>query len=103
MNTKIVRYLKKAGKAIAADLFPSKCVVCGRRLNAYNYGFCEGCKKELKPLEKPETSRVKFCDRCIAAYEYEGHVRDIILALKFYNHPAFAGAFTDALCDLLSK
>jgi len=103
MNAKIVKFIKKAGRDVAADIFPAKCVVCGRKLNSYDYGFCEECKKELKPLDKHETSRVNFCDRCIAVYEYDGHVKDTILALKFYSHPAYAGAFTDALCDMLSK
>lgn len=99
----LIKFLKAAGRVIAADLFPAHCVICGRRLNTYDYGFCTECACKLKPLKKPDTCRVKFCDRCIAAYEYEGHARDAILALKFYNHPAYAGAFTEALCELLKK
>ena len=101
--------IKLAATSVLEVLYPPKCVVCGRvdRLVPGSGNFCRSCLPAL-PLRRPPDRVLECCMNpksenavpgfqvVVAAY-YEGHVRDLLLRLKFLQETGLHAAVS-ALC-----
>ena len=74
------------------QLFPPKCILCGRLLNKEEQDLCRECRCESQeyPARK---ENLQFLDSFTAVWYYEGNVRRSLLRYKFYNYRSFASGY----------
>lgn len=79
-------------KRLADLLFPPKCVLCGRILEAEESDLCHDCR-----INSPECSvspkKLSFVNSWVAVWHYEGYVRRSLILYKFYNRRNFANCY----------
>lgn len=65
-------------------LFPPRCVLCGRLLEAAELDLCRDCREEA-PEFRGRKSGPQFLDSFAAVWYYEGNVRKSLLRFKFHG------------------
>ncbi len=83
-------------------LFPEKCILCGRILEAEETDLCHSCR-----VHSPECpiSKIKYpyIDVWTALWYYEGNVRQSLLRYKFHNRRNYAAGYGRLLAMKLMK
>lgn len=83
-------------------LFPEKCILCGRLLEANEMDLCHTCR-----VEAPEcpASKIKypFIDQWTGLWYYEGTVRKSLLNYKFHNRRGYASGYGRLLAMKLRR
>lgn len=89
-------------RSLLSPLFPAACLVCGRRLELGAVPVCEEClsaqaRMEYRSAEHGTFERLFWkqfpVERAAAMYFFhEGHVRAMVHAFKYYQHPELARA-----------
>ena len=73
-------------------LFPSKCILCGKLLQAEEQDLCRECRVD-SPEYPGAKDTIQFLDSFTAVWYYEGNVRRSLLRYKFYNCRSFAHGY----------
>ena len=73
-------------------LFPPKCVLCGKLLEADETDLCRTCRVEA-PVYPSGKRKLQFLDSFAAVWYYEGYVRKSLLRFKFHNARSYASAY----------
>ena len=73
-------------------LFPSKCILCGKLLQADEQDLCRECRVD-SPEYPGAKDTIQFLDSFTAVWYYEGNVRRSLLRYKFYNCRSFAHGY----------
>ena len=73
-------------------LFPSKCILCGKLLQAGEQDLCRECRVD-SPEYPGAKDTIQFLDSFTAVWYYEGNVRRSLLRYKFYNCRSFAHGY----------
>ena len=73
-------------------LFPSKCILCGKLLQAEEQDLCRECRVD-SPEYPGRKENLQFLDSFTAVWYYEGNVRRSLLRYKFYNCRSFAHGY----------
>ncbi|HIT33528.1 MAG TPA: ComF family protein [Candidatus Faecousia intestinigallinarum] len=84
--------MKKAAAWIWELLFPSKCVLCGKILDAEGQDLCRRCREETFDHHSGRKS-ISFVASWRALWYYEGAVRKSLLRYKFQNARSYAGSY----------
>ncbi len=79
---------RAAGAALAAGLFPNRCIFCGALISE-NAFCCAECKGKLSQLQErialfPD-GKTPHCDGILSVYRYDSLSRRAIFRLKFYG------------------
>ncbi len=97
---------KAAGAALAAVLFPNRCIFCGA-LIAEKAFCCAECAEKLVPAQErislfPD-GKMPHCDAILSVYRYDNLSRRAIFRLKFYGDfsvvEPIAGLMTKRVAD----
>lgn len=75
----------RAAAWILQQLFPEKCILCGRLLEKDELDLCRGCRVDA-PECSVSANRRNFLDSWLAVWYYEGNVRRSLVQYKFYGH-----------------
>ena len=73
-------------------LFPDKCILCGKLLEAGEQDLCRECRTD-SPEYGTRKDTLQFLDSFTAVWYYEGNVRRSLLRYKFYNCRSFAQGY----------
>ncbi len=73
-------------------LFPDKCILCGKLLEAGEQDLCRECRTD-SPEYGTRKEKLQFLDSFTAVWYYEGNVRRSLLRYKFYNCRSFAQGY----------
>ncbi len=73
-------------------LFPPKCILCRRILEAEELDLCHKCRIE-SPQWAAKHAEYPFLDSLTALWYYEDHVRQSILRYKFSGYRHYADAY----------
>ena len=73
-------------------LFPDKCILCGKLLEAGEQDLCRECRTD-SPEYGTRKETLQFLDSFTAVWYYEGNVRRSLLRYKFYNARSFANGY----------
>lgn len=88
--------------ALLQLLFPPKCILCGKLLEAGQTDLCQTCR-----VDGPECSQSRgkfpFLDSWTAVWHYEGWVRKSIHRFKFYGRRSYAKGYGRMLAMKLSQ
>lgn len=93
LNVKIAA--GKVGRALAALIFPPRCVICDRVLGGIDHGICGKCLPTIpwagdKACVDARKLQIDFAARAIAPTYYEGGVREALLRYKFNGVSSYA-------------
>ena len=83
-------------------LFPPKCVLCGKLLQARQTDLCHNCRIHA-PIAPMPHKKLRYLDRWTAVWYYEGDVRNSIIRFKFRNARSYAQAYGRILSMELLK
>lgn len=83
-------------------LFPPKCILCGRVLEAAETDLCHSCRVEAPecPVRKQKRS---FLDSWLAIWYYKGYIRSSILRYKFGRARHYAHGYGRLLAMKLQR
>ncbi len=73
-------------------LFPPKCILCRRILEAEELDLCHKCRAE-SPQWAARHTQYLFVESLTAVWYYEGHVRESILRYKFNGYRHYARGY----------
>ena len=79
-------------------LYPTKCVVCRRRLPPGIPSICPVCRETL-PYAAGIHTKGKYIDECVSAVIYDGAVREAILRYKFGDAQIYHVAFGELVAE----
>ena len=79
-------------------LYPTKCIVCRRRMQPGIPTICPVCRETL-PFADNVRTRGKYIDGCVSAVHYEGNVREAILRFKFGDAQIYHIAFGELVAE----
>ena len=83
-------------------LFPSKCILCGKILDAQEADLCDHCR--VHAPDCPVTKiKYRYIDQWTALWYYEGNVRHSLLRYKFHNRRSYADGYARLLAEKLRK
>lgn len=83
-------------------LFPPKCTLCRRVLQAQETDLCHDCRKEVS--EHPDSSiKLPYLAKWFSLWYYEGNVRRSLLRFKFHNARSYAQVYGRFLAMKLSR
>lgn len=85
-----------APEILARLLFPPKCVLCRRLLDARETDLCRSCRAEIDSYPPPK-NRIPMVAKWTAVWYYEGSVRESLLRFKFHDARSYADAYGRAL------
>lgn len=77
---------------------PAKCFLCGTP--AAQSSLCSACASSFRASCSAFQPKVEYVSRVFALASYRGDVRKKLHALKYWDRPAFARNFAQAICDL---
>lgn len=80
-------------------IYPRKCGFCQAPISE-DY-TCKTCQKKLQYRYVFDTIFLPYAKRCFCAYEYDGMIRQQLLALKFHHKPYGYRALAERLLQLL--
>lgn len=78
--------------AIAALLFPPKCVLCGELLTRQETDLCHTCRVEA-PVCPPMRKSLSFVAHWSVLWYYKDNVRGSLLRYKFHNAQSYATVY----------
>lgn len=92
------------GNILSALFFPPPCPFCGDVL-PIGQPLCPKCRRRLQALARPSYRRLgpKGELICLAAFYYEGEVRERLVEMKRREHREHARAFAPFLARLVQK
>ena len=79
-------------------LYPTKCIVCRKRLPPGIPTICPTCQETL-PLASDIHTKGKYISDCVSAVRYEGAVREAILRFKFGDAQIYRIAFGELVAE----
>ncbi len=82
-------------------LYPPRCAFCCRLLNERETGVCRFCRKKYE--HDGRRRELKHTETCVAAFRYEGEVRESILRYKFRGVTAYGEAYAGFLAKQLDE
>ncbi len=91
----MIRRLVSAGLDL---VYPTKCILCRKKLPAGIPSICPACQESLPTAETVHVKGDFFSD-CIAALHYENAVREAILRYKFGNAQVYRYAFGELVAQ----
>jgi len=77
---------------------PAKCFLCGAPVALSP--LCTACASSFRAGRSTMQPKIEFVNRVFALAPYRGEVRKKLHALKYWDRPAFARSFAQAVCDL---
>lgn len=82
--------MKGAFRSAVLDLFyPPKCLICHRIMDSSRQTVCSACMDRL-PEHDGADPQVRFAERCVATFFYEGDLRESFHRFKFGGLRAYA-------------
>ena len=79
-------------------LYPTKCIVCRKRLAPGIPSICPICRETLPFASEMHTQGDHFSD-CVSAVRYEGRIREAILRFKFGDAQIYHLAFGELVAE----
>lgn len=79
-------------------LYPTKCIVCRKRLPPGMPTICPICRETL-PLADGIRTKGKHFEKCVSAVRYEGRMREAILRYKFGGAQIYHIAFGELVAE----
>lgn len=79
-------------------LYPTKCIVCRKRLPPGIPTICPICRETL-PFADSIRTKGKYIDKCVSAVRYEGSMREAILRFKFGGAQIYHIAFGELVAE----
>jgi competence protein ComFC len=79
-------------RALLDLLYPPKCVICHRLLEAGEGPVCPACLRELPDYDGPEPG-IRFAERCAVTFYYEDRLRESFLRFKFSGLSFYADTY----------
>lgn len=79
-------------EALLELLYPSKCVLCEKLLEANQTDLCSACRSTLQPYDGKD-GKPALLTALTAAFYYEGMLRQSLLRYKFHGRSCYAGAY----------
>ena len=79
-------------------LYPTKCIVCRKKLSPGVPSICPVCRETL-PFAKGIHKKGDHCSDCVSAVHYEGKMRDAILRYKFGDAQIYHIAFGELVAE----
>ena len=73
-------------------LFPPKCILCGKLLQAHEQDLCRECRGD-SPEYPERKENLQFLDSFTAVWYYEGNVRRSLLRYKFYHARSYVHGY----------
>jgi len=74
---------------LAAILFPPKCILCGKVLDADELDLCRTCRVEASEYPQGKL-KLQFIDSFAAVWYYDNNVRKSLIRYKFYRARHYA-------------
>ena len=82
----------KIAHILAELLFPSKCILCRRKLKRGELDLCSECRTSV-PQCHPGGRKLQFLDSWTSIWYYKGYVRGSVLRYKFRNARSYAAGY----------
>jgi len=79
-------------------LYPTKCIVCRKRMSPGIPTICPVCRESL-PFAVNIHTKGKYLDDCVSAVRYEGKMREAILRYKFGDAQIYHIAFGELVAE----
>lgn len=88
---------------IKALIYPNVCLVCGKKIDENKTYACEKCKDILKYSMKRQVKVYSdmYFSKLITCFEYQGLIRNKILAYKFRNKSYLGNSFAQIMSENL--
>ncbi len=83
-------------------VFPSKCILCGKKLKKGEEDLCDTCCTDA-PWYPGKGSALQFLDSFAPVWYYERNVRSSILRYKFQNRRSYAAGYGRLLAAKLQE
>ncbi len=77
---------------ILEKLFPPKCILCRKVLEAGETDLCRACREDAPEAPKGKL-KLQFLDSWTAVWYYEGNVRASLIRYKFRNARSYAEGY----------
>ena len=82
-------------------LYPPRCAFCRRFLTDEENGVCRFCKKRYNGARIER--ELEHIGACVAAFRYEGVVRDSLLRYKFHGVTAYGAVYAEYLAKCIDE
>ena len=82
-------------------LYPPRCAFCRRFLEEEESGLCRFCRKKVP--DNPIRREIDGIKICIAAFDYEGQVRESLLRYKFHSVTAYGPVYAEFLAKCIDE
>ena len=79
-------------------LYPTKCILCRRRLSPGIPSICPACQKTM-PTAKDIITKGDYFSTCISALRYEGSVKEAVRRYKFGDAQIYHIAFGELIAE----
>ena len=73
-------------------IYPPRCMICHRLLDCGEREICSACDDTLPEYDGADPE-VRFCERCVVTFYYDGTFRDSFLRFKFSGLRQYAGRY----------
>jgi ComF family protein len=92
----------KSRNPITALLFPDKCILCCKLLEATEHSVCHQCSTDTSEALVLKR-RIPFLKGAFALWYYENNVRSSLLRFKFHRRRSYAQSYGAFLAAKLSR
>ena len=82
-------------------LYPLRCAFCRRFLTDEESGVCRFCKKRYNGARIER--ELEHIGACVAAFRYEGAVRDSLLRYKFHGVTGYGAVYAEYLAKCIDE
>lgn len=73
-------------------IYPPRCMICHKLLGPGEREICPACDDALPEYDGADP-QVRFCERCVVTFRYEGMLRESFLRYKFSGLRQYAGRY----------
>lgn len=73
-------------------LYPPRCIICHRLLDTGVKEICSVCDDSLPEYDAADP-HVRFCERCVVTFYYDGKFRESFLRFKFSGLSQYAACY----------
>lgn len=73
-------------------IYPPRCMICHKLLGPGEREICPACDEALPEYDGADP-QVRFCERCVVTFRYEGMLRESFLRYKFSGLRQYAGRY----------
>lgn len=73
-------------------LYPPRCIICHKLLQTGQKEICPACDESLPEYDGADPT-VRFCERCVVSFCYEGALRESFLRYKFSGLRQYAARY----------